>query len=40
MLWAKRQQLAQLPLLPASVWVTSHHKGVFTDRSTFLAALR
>ena len=35
-----RRTLAQLPLLPATVWVTSHHKGVFTDRSTFLAALQ
>jgi glyoxylase-like metal-dependent hydrolase (beta-lactamase superfamily II) len=35
-----RRTLARLPLLPAAVWVTSHHKGVFTDRGAFLAALQ
>lgn len=35
-----RRSLARLAELDASVWVTSHHKGVYTDRSAFLAALR
>lgn len=26
--------------IPAKVWITSHHKGVITDRETFLALLR
>lgn len=30
-----RRSLARLAALPASVWVTSHHKGVITDRATF-----
>jgi hypothetical protein len=25
--------------LPATVWVTSHHRGVYTEREAFLAAL-
>jgi glyoxylase-like metal-dependent hydrolase (beta-lactamase superfamily II) len=34
-----RRSLARLPGLPASVWVTSHHKGVITDRAKFLDML-
>jgi glyoxylase-like metal-dependent hydrolase (beta-lactamase superfamily II) len=35
-----RRSLARLGDLPASVWVTSHHKGVYTDRAAFQAALQ
>ena len=35
-----RRSLTRLAELDASVWVTSHHKGVYTDRAAFLAALR
>lgn len=35
-----RRSLARLPDLPASTWITSHHKGVVQDRGTFLALLR
>ena len=35
-----RRTLARLPQLPATVWITSHHKGVFTDRNAFVAALQ
>jgi glyoxylase-like metal-dependent hydrolase (beta-lactamase superfamily II) len=34
-----RATLARLPEIPAKVWVTSHHRGVYTDRETFLADL-
>ena len=34
-----RRTLARLPDVPASTWVTSHHRGVYTDRAAFLAAL-
>jgi glyoxylase-like metal-dependent hydrolase (beta-lactamase superfamily II) len=34
-----RRTLARLPGLPATVWVTSHHRGVYTEREAFLAAL-
>jgi glyoxylase-like metal-dependent hydrolase (beta-lactamase superfamily II) len=34
-----RHSLARLEDLPASVWITSHHKGVVTDRAAFVAAL-
>lgn len=34
-----RRTLQRLRTLPARVWVTSHHKGVISDRETFLAAL-
>jgi glyoxylase-like metal-dependent hydrolase (beta-lactamase superfamily II) len=34
-----RRSLARLKELPASVWITSHHKGVLTDRAAFVAAL-
>lgn len=35
-----RRSLARLPELDATVWITSHHKGVYTERSAFEAALR
>jgi len=35
-----RRSLARLEELPASVWITSHHKGAVTDRAAFLKALR
>jgi len=35
-----RRSLARLPELEASVWVTSHHKGVYTDRAAFLAGVK
>ena len=34
-----RRSLARLEALPASVWITSHHKGVITERADFLAKL-
>ncbi|WP_028222890.1 MBL fold metallo-hydrolase [Paraburkholderia oxyphila] len=34
-----RQSLARLPDIPAKVWVTSHHRGVYTDREHFLRDL-
>ncbi len=34
-----RRTLALLPEIPAKIWVTSHHKGVYTDRSKFLGDL-
>lgn len=34
-----RATLARLPEIPAKVWVTSHHRGVYDDRQTFLADL-
>jgi glyoxylase-like metal-dependent hydrolase (beta-lactamase superfamily II) len=30
-----RRTLARLPTLPASAWITSHHKGVVTERAKF-----
>lgn len=39
-LGAFRRSLRDVAALPASTWVTSHHKGVYTERDTFLAALR
>lgn len=38
-LQAFRRTLEQLPDIPAKVWVTSHHRGVYTDRDRFLADL-
>lgn len=35
-----RRSLTRLPELPAQTWITSHHRGVYTDRNEFLAALR
>lgn len=34
-----RRSLQRLPDIPAKVWVTSHHRGVYTDRERFLEAL-
>ncbi|WMN20747.1 MBL fold metallo-hydrolase [Pseudomonas piscis] len=34
-----RRSLQRLPDIPARVWVTSHHRGVYTDRDSFLNAL-
>ena len=31
-----RRSLARLPEIPAQAWVTSHHRGVYTDRRRFL----
>lgn len=36
---AFRQTLAAVKDIPARAWVTSHHKGVITDRAAFLALL-
>ena len=35
-----RDTLARMEALPAATWITSHHKGVITDRATFLKMLR
>ncbi|MGO4712209.1 MBL fold metallo-hydrolase [Bradyrhizobium sp. 2TAF24] len=34
-----RRSLKLLPDIPATVWVTAHHRGVYTDRERFLADL-
>ncbi|QBR03985.1 MBL fold metallo-hydrolase [Paraburkholderia pallida] len=34
-----RRSLARLPEIPAKIWVTSHHRGVYTDREHFLRDL-
>lgn len=34
-----RRSLARLPEIPAKVWVTSHHRGVYTERARFLRDL-
>jgi len=34
-----RHTLETVKGIPAKVWITSHHKGVITDRETFLALL-
>lgn len=34
-----RRTLQRLPEVPAEVWVTSHHRGVYTDRERFLRDL-
>ena len=34
-----RRTLARLPEVPARVWVTSHHRGIYTERPAFLEAL-
>jgi len=36
---AFRRTLRAVAAIPASIWVTSHHKGVIADRETFLALL-
>jgi glyoxylase-like metal-dependent hydrolase (beta-lactamase superfamily II) len=38
-LGAFRRTLARLPELPATAWITSHHKGIYTERAAFLTAL-
>lgn len=35
-----RRSLARLPDVPARAWVTSHHRGVYTDRQRFLDDLQ
>jgi len=35
-----RRTLARIEDVPAKVWVTSHHKGVITERAAFVAAVR
>ncbi len=35
-----RRTLARLESLPAALWITSHHKGVMTERAVFIAALQ
>lgn len=37
---AFRRTLAAVPDIPAKAWITSHHKGVITERETFLTLLR
>ena len=37
---AFRRTLEAIKDVPAKVWITSHHKGVITDRDTFLALLQ
>jgi glyoxylase-like metal-dependent hydrolase (beta-lactamase superfamily II) len=38
-LTAFRRTLAEVRDIPARAWITSHHKGVITERSTFLELL-
>ncbi len=35
-----RRSLARLPEIEARVWVTSHHKGIYTEHETFLRDLK
>ena len=35
-----RRTLEEVKEIPARAWVTSHHKGVITDRATFLTLLK
>jgi glyoxylase-like metal-dependent hydrolase (beta-lactamase superfamily II) len=35
-----RETLKKMESLPASLWITSHHKGVVSDRAVFLKMLR
>ena len=37
---AFRRTLRQIQQVPAQVWITSHHKGLISDKDTFLALLR
>ncbi len=39
-LGAFRRSLRRVADVPAKVWVTSHHKGVYTERTAFESALR
>lgn len=34
-----RRSLERLPHIPAKVWVTSHHRGIYTEREDFLRDL-
>ena len=34
-----RSSLVRLPDIPAKVWVTAHHRGVYTDRERFMQDL-
>lgn len=34
-----RRSLARLPDIPATVWITAHHRGVYTDREHFMRDL-
>ena len=34
-----RETLRRLPDIPASIWITSHHRGVYTEREHFLQDL-
>jgi glyoxylase-like metal-dependent hydrolase (beta-lactamase superfamily II) len=34
-----RRTLREVAKIPASAWITSHHKGVITERATFLSLL-
>ena len=36
---AFRRSIRRLPSIPAKVWITSHHRGVYTDRDRMLADL-
>ena len=36
---AFRRSLERLPSIPARVWITSHHRGMYTDRDRMLAHL-
>lgn len=35
-----RRSLERLPEIDARIWVTSHHKGIYTERETFLRDLK
>lgn len=35
-----RRSLARLPEIDARVWVTSHHKGIYTEREAFMRDLK
>ena len=37
---AFRRTLEEVKNIPAKIWITSHHKGVITDRETFLVLLK
>ncbi|MEB2319502.1 MAG: MBL fold metallo-hydrolase [Pseudomonadota bacterium] len=39
-LGAFRRSIERLPSIPAKVWITSHHRGVYTDRDRMLADLQ
>lgn len=35
-----RRTLKRLPSIPAAIWVSSHHKGIYTDRASLLQDLQ